>query len=156
MPIGAGLCPAGIAPAGYGVPDTVGPPASIPLPDPKTGLAQTGRFLDPTTKDYAFTSDGRLQGMPTVRQLVQLAIKTTLGSSALIDLGIDMKRIRDKADGFDQKVTSVLTDAIAPLVRQGLVQIDSVEVFDEPNPDAAIGILNWTDLTTGQPQPTPF
>lgn len=156
MSRGAGFCPAGCSPAGYGTPDVIGPPNTVILPDPVTGLPQTGRFIDPVTKDYVMTADGRLQGMPTVRQLVQLVVQTTFGSSAMPSLGIDFSSVREKGDGFLQRVTAVLTNAMAPIVSQGLVRVDNVTVLNTTNPDGVNAYMNWTDLTTGQPQATPL
>ena len=98
MPLGAGQSPAGGSAAGYGLPDTGTVPINAILPDPSTGLPQTGRFLNPVTKDYEFTSDGRVVGTPTARQLVQLAVRTTLGSSCLPTLGFDQTGLDEKGN----------------------------------------------------------
>lgn len=161
MPIGGGFAPGGTTPGGFGIPDVAGPIQFVPLIDPSTGIRQSGRFIDPKTKDYRFLPDGRLQGMPTVMQMVQLAVLTTLGSSAQTTLGIDLTRVRDKNDSFAQAVTSTATDALAPIVKQGLIKINSIQVFgatpgELPNPDAGIGIVNFTDLTTNTPQTISF
>jgi hypothetical protein len=142
MPIGAGLFPAGSFPGGFGIPEA-GPFSQFaPLPDPTTGLSQTGRFINQKTGDYVFTADGRLQGMPTVEQLVLLAITR-----------IDLSRITEKGPGFKKFFASLVQAALADLIGRKLVQIKSIDVL-EPNPDAGLAVLNWIDLTTGQPVPT--
>ncbi len=154
MPIGAGLCPAGASPAGYGVPDRVGPPNAVALPHPVTGLPQGGRYLDPKTGDYVFTSDGRLQGMANVQQLVLLALRTTIGSSSLPTMGNAIARITEKGPDFQRQLATVIADAFAPIVNQKLARLDAVRVLDTPNPDGAFAYVEWTDLTTQTPQTT--
>ena len=153
MPIGAGLAPAGLAAAGYGVPDTTTIPNNACLPDPLTGLPQTGRLLDPITKDYVFTADGRLQGTPTSRQLMQLAVRTTLGSSASPTLGMDMSGVSEKGGDYSRRVASAVSSAVAPIVQRGLVTVNSVTIQDAAQsgaPDATIATVLWTDNMTGQ------
>lgn len=157
MPIGAGFAPAGSSAAGYGVPDAAPIPGIAPLPDTKTGLSQTGRFIDPVTKDYAFGPDGRLYGMATVPQLVQLAITTTRGSSAVPDLGEEFTKIQEKGPAFPRQLASSVGNCLSDLVKRKLVQVVSV-VATEPsargNPDAGIATLKWLDMTTGREMDT--
>lgn len=148
MPIGAGGCPAGSSPAGYGVIDTATAPNLVPLPDPRTGLSQGGRNIDQATKDYTFTSDGRLQGMPNVNQLVLIAIQNA-----------DFSTITEKGPNFAQQLRDVVQNALADLITRNLVKLTTVTVLDRQpgmNPDAGVAIAYWIDLTTGQPQQTPF
>lgn len=148
MPLGAGAAPAGSSPAGYGVPDTAPAPILVPLPDPRTGLSQGGRYINQQTKDYAFTSDGRLQGMPNVNQMVLIAIQ-----------GADFSAITEKGPNFAQQLRDVVQNALADLIARKLVQLTGITVLDRQpgmNPDAGIAVANWLDLTTGQPQETSF
>lgn len=155
MPIGAGACPAGTSFAGYGLPDLSAAPNHATLPDAKTGLPQTGRLLDPTSQSYKFTADGRVIGQSTGQQLVQLAVKTIVGSSVIANLGMDRSRLQEKGANFAQTVTSVVTDAFAPIVSQGLVTLNSVDVQDYPNiPDRSVVTIKWTDNSTGQEHDT--
>jgi hypothetical protein len=155
MPSGAGNAPAGSSSAGYGVPDVAPNPLTGPLPDLRTGQPCTGRFLDPITKDYRFASDGRLLGMGTVPQLVQLALTTTFGSSCIPSLGQRFTLIQEKGANFSKQLTSAITNCLSDLVTRKLVQIVSVTATDPgTNPDAGLGVLQWLDLTTGIEQPT--
>lgn len=150
MPIGAGGAPAGTSAAGYGVPDKAFVPNNAILPDLRTGVAQTGRAIDPTTKSYTFTSDGRLRGVGTVPQLVQLALSTIRGTSVIPTLGQTFMQIQEKGSDFAGRVTNAVNVALADLVKQQLVQIVSVTVQQPPsNPDAGLGLIKWIDLTTG-------
>lgn len=148
---GAGASPAGTTPAGYGaIGAAPAAPTLAPLPDPTTGLSCTGRYINPSTGDYQITADGRWQGMGTVPQLVLLAIKA-IDVSALMAQG--------KAADFARALSGAVQVALADLIKQKLVMITSVNVIDRQpgvNPDAGIAIVNWFDLTTGEPQQTPF
>jgi hypothetical protein len=148
-PIGAGLSPAGSAAAGYGVPDVGTQLPSAILPDVRTGGFQTGRLINPVTKDYVMQANGTLQGFDTVPQLVQLALSTQLGSSALLDLGIDLANATEKGSDFQRQMATLVANALSPLIGQKLVRLDAVIVQEPPsNPDAGIAIVKWFDLTT--------
>lgn len=150
MPLGAGACPAGSSSAGYGVPDSAPAPITTMLPDPTTGQSLTGRAIDPTTKSYIFTPDGRIQGLQTVPQLVQLALTTTLGSSCLSTLGQTFLAIKEKGDNYQQQVSNAITQALSALVNAKQVQVIAISVQQPPsNPDGAIAQVSWVDLTTG-------
>jgi hypothetical protein len=150
MPIGAGFAPAGTSSAGYGVPDAATVPNNSVLPDLRTGLPQTGRFINPATGDYVFTADGRLLGMDTVPQLVLLAMMTTLGSSAIPTLGQTYTQIQEKSRDFQQQMATAITSALADLIKRKFVKVNSITVQQPPsNPDAGMVLFQWTDLTTG-------
>src|SRR5579864_6548342 len=84
---GAGFQPAGLSPAGFGPVQQAPAPIFIILPDPLTGKSLTGRFIDPRTRQYAFTTDGRTQGFGTVPQLVQIALMTIFNQSVIAGFG---------------------------------------------------------------------
>ena len=149
MPIGAGLSPAGTAAAGYGIPDSGTPLPNTILADVRTGSFQTGRQLNPATRDYIMLPTGVLQGQGTVPQLVQLALTTQLGSSALVNLGIDLSNATEKGSDFQRQMATLVANALSPLVAGKLVRLDAVIVSEPPsNPDAGIAIVKWFDLTT--------
>jgi hypothetical protein len=153
MGFGAGLAPAGTSLAGYGTLDTAPAPNLVPLPDPVTGLPLTGRLISQPSKDYSFTADGRLQGMPTVRQLVLIAITD-----------VDFSAITEKGPNYTQQVSAQVQAALSVLIAQKQVRIVSIQVNDGAaiaggNPDSGVGIVNWQDLTSTTPQaviPTGF
>ena len=150
MPIGAGGAPAGTSAAGYGVPDSGTVNINVPLPSPITGASLTGRLIDPVTKDYVYTADGRAQGQATVPQLVLLALSTVLGSSAIPTLGQTFSQIQEKGPNFKAQLTSAVQNALAAVIKAKQVQLLSVDVQEPPsNPDAGIAIVKWKDLTTG-------
>ena len=149
MSLGAGLCPAGTSAAGYGVPDTGTVPNGALLPDPITGLPQTGRNVNTATGSYTFTADGRTQGMATVPQLVLLAIKTARGSSALGPFGLDMSKVQEQGTNFERQMSAAIAGALSNLVRQGLVTIVSFQMLPVDNPDGVAPYVRWRDNTTG-------
>lgn len=158
MPIGAGLAPAGTSSAGYGVPDTAHTPVNGVLPDALTGLPQPGRLINPATGSYLFTADGRVQGVSRAQQLVQLAMSTIAGSSALPSLGHTLGQIQEKGVDLLSAVTAAVTTAFAPIVSQGLVTLNSVDVQDytTQTPDRALILVKWTDNTTSTQHVTPL
>jgi hypothetical protein len=148
--IGAGFQPAGLSSAGYGVPSGATSPNGATLPDATTSLPQTGRFINFQTKDYSFTSDGRIQGMGTTEQLVLLALTTVFGSSADPALGQMYTSIQEKGTNFQQQATSAVQSALSDLIKRGFITLDGVGVLEPPgNPDAGAILVAWTDLATG-------
>lgn len=150
MPIGAGFAPGGSVSAGYGVPDSAHVPIKAIFPDLRTGLPQTGRYINPVTKDYRFTSDGRYYGFGTVPQLVFLALTTVRGSCCIKSLGQTFTQIQEQGTSYPQQLSAAVSSALSSLIRAGLVQLVSVTTQQLPsNPDAATNKIVWRDLTTG-------
>jgi hypothetical protein len=145
MPIGAGLAPAGTSLAGFGVVDAAPIPNFLPLPDQRSGLSDSGRLINQTTGDYSFLPDGRLQGMPTVNQLVLLAILNN----------IDLSTLTEKGPNFAKTLTALVQTALADLIQRKFILLTSV-VVTQPTQDSGLAVANWLDLTTGEPQQTAF
>lgn len=144
MPVGAGLAPAGTSLAGFGTVDQAPAPILVPLPDYRTGLPDTGRFINQQTGDYEFTADGRLQGMPTVYQLVLLAIERA-----------DFSTLQERGPNYVGVVQGIIQAALSYLVTSRQVSILRIDV-PPVAPDAVIAVLYWIDLTTGEAgQPVP-
>ena len=149
---GAGLQPAGLSPAGVGTSTPSAPNAGVPLHDPNTlGVSLSGRYIDPQLRQYVFDANGRTYGMTEARQLVHMAVNTTLGRSATKDLGHEMYKVDRITDSFEQRVQNVYTNALADLVNRKLIAIVSIEVTRNPNssPSRAFVLLKYQDLTTG-------
>jgi len=142
MPIGVGFFAAGLFPAGYGQPETLGQSPTSPLPDASTGGSLTGRYLDQKTHDYVMLADGRLQGMQTVAQLVLIAIED-----------IDLSTLTEKGPNFKQALSTIVANSLAYLVAQKLVRIKQITV-SQPGKDQGIASVDWIDLTNGQPVQT--
>jgi hypothetical protein len=152
--LGAGFAPAGFSPAGYGVPSQATAPNNALLPSTVTSLPQTGRYIDPVAKSYTFTADGRLQGAPTVQQLVTLAFETTQGSSAIQALGSTFRNVKEQGSNFVQQLTAIANNTLAALIKAKLVALVNVVVLQPPsNPDGVIVRVFYKDLTTGTVSP---
>jgi hypothetical protein len=147
MTIGAGLAPAGTSLAGYGAPTTYATPGTVIYPDVVTGIMQTGRLINPLTKDYTYTLDGRVCGERTVPQLVKLALMTVY-KSACTDLGIDFSAIQMKTQTFKRDMNTAISNALASLVAQQFVTIKKITITDIPQ-DAVLAVVIFIDNTTG-------
>jgi hypothetical protein len=128
------------------LPTTAPLPQTTIYPDPSTGVSQTGRLLDPSSKQYIYTSDGRIAGMPTVPQLVTLAFNTKKFRSALPNLGQTFGEVLEKGPNFQRAMATKAHDALSYLIGQKMVQLVAVNVL-EPRPDAGYVEVVWRDLT---------
>jgi hypothetical protein len=148
---GAGSQPAGSSPAGIGSPATTTSQANpVIFPDPRTGLSQTGRAINPVTKDYYFTADGRSQGFATTPQRMQLALTTIYGSSAIAGFGQQFTGVREKGPNYQRQLITYVQNAVAHLVKEKAIVLNQADVYDLPNrPGLAYLVIQWTDLTTG-------
>jgi hypothetical protein len=147
---GAGSQPAGSSPAGIGSPSTAAAQGNpVIFPDARTGFSQTGRSLNPITKDYVFTSDGRSQGFGTTPQRMQLALTTVFNSSAIPGFGQQFTSVREKGPNYQRQLTTFVQNAVSHLVKEKAIVLNEVDVSDVPGkPGAAYMLVQWTDLTT--------
>jgi hypothetical protein len=142
---GAGFCPAGFSPAGWGslTPASVNSP--LPLPDPHTGLSLTGRLLNYQQggSDYVFTPDGRVSGMRTMQQLVLIAL---LNANIFSNIGTQGPNIQRLVAGRVQS-------ALNPFLKQKWIALVRCDVASgSSNPNALAVDVVWRDLT--MPAPT--
>ena len=149
MPLGAGIAPAGSAPAGFGSPDVAQVPSKVIWPDPVTGLSQTAAKLDARTGQPTFDALGRRQGMSGIQQMVLLRAKTIRGSSVIANLGLQA------ASGVigpntQRQLADAFAVAMADIVAQKLIKILSVTV-DQFSQSGEYVIFRWQDLTTADP-----
>lgn len=150
---GLGTAPAGSSYAGFGLPATTTPPTSIPF-QKADGTQGTSRAIDAATRDYVLDlTTGRVLGMDAVQQLVLLALTTVKGSSAVASLGQEISTIRTITDSTTALITLRVSEALASLIAQRKVSLDSVSV--ERTQDSRIEIeVRWTDLTKNKPNVT--
>ena len=149
---GAGIQPAGLSPAGVGTPGVAAISGGVPLRDAANGGGSlAGRFIDPFTRQFVFDVNGRTLGMTETRQLVQLAVQTTRGKSAVRSLGNDMFTIDRITDSFVQRVQTVYQNALADLVARKLITIVAIDVTPNVNgsPTRAFVLVKYQDLTVG-------
>lgn len=152
---GAGIQRAGRTPAGFGSPTDLGVPGGAFLRDTKTGKVLGVRQIDPRTRDYVLDDNGRLLGVNYVRHVVQMSIHTELGSSAVQSMGQRLRKLDRITPNFEKQILAVLTEAVTPLVTQGLVEVVGFTSFVAGNDHnglqrgAVYGRFLWRDLTTG-------
>ncbi len=153
---GIGLQGAGTTSAGFGTSAEATAPGGAFLRDAKTGRSLGSRKIDPRTRDYVLDENGRILGLDSVRQAVQLSVHTDRGSSAVSSVGQRLRSLDRITPNFERRVFAVLSEALQPLVDAGLVEVVSFERFkvgDNNNGlsrGAVYGRLKWRDLTSGQ------
>lgn len=153
---GAGLQGAGLTPAGFGTPATATVPGGAFLRDTKTGKSLGARKIDPNTKDYVLDSNGRLLGVDYVRHVVQMSIHTERGSAAVQEMGHRLRLIDRITPNIEAQILATLTEAVQPLVDQGLIAVVGFSHFVAGNDangmkrGAVYGRFLWRDLTTDE------
>lgn len=146
---GFGSQPAGSSPYGIGTPAVATGLGGKILRDSSTGRSTGSRALDPTTKTYLLDSNGRILGMDDLQHLVLMAVSTEKGSSAMRELGHELRKIERITSNFQQRVASTLTAAVQHLVRRKLITVVGVSV-QLVRPGVAKAILEWRDTATGE------
>ena len=154
---GAGLQKAGKTSAGFGTSSEATVFEGGFLRDEITGETLGARLINPKTKGFVLDSNGRLLGMKSVRQAVLIAIHTVRDSSAVRGLGNRLSSIDRIGSNIERQILNILSEALAPLVQAGLVEVVGFSQFkagDGKNgmlPGAVFGRFRWKDLTTKQP-----
>jgi hypothetical protein len=145
MPTGAGLCPAGAAPYGFGTPDAAPIPGGRIFRNTRTGEGLTSRMLNPVTGDYDVDAYGRITGMTSGQQLVALAIRNVAEPR--------LRSIQVIGANFQRQVEEVLRVALAPIVARGLIAIVAILV-ERTGTSRSFARLRWRDLSTNEEQET--
>ncbi len=126
------------------------------LPDvapPQLGEQAPARFIDPNTKDFSSTQgDGRLDGMPAIRQRVLLALTTTFGSAAASPkLGLDLSNVRKITQQFEAQVKAKVAVALYQMTNnEKVIRLNSTIVVVGASGRVSITV-SYTDLTTNLP-----
>lgn len=153
---GAGTQPAGTSSAGLGESDAATTQDGAFLRDTHTGASLGARKIDPITKDYVLDANGRILGQDYVQHAVQMSLTTSRGSSAVGTLGHRLATLDRITPNFERRVLAILTEAVAPLVQLGYVEVlgfTSVVVGDGRNGlvrGSFYGRFRWRDLTTSR------
>jgi len=151
MPLGLGAAPFGSSLYGYGSIDVGIVPAAGNYIDPVTGQPVDTRFIQQKTKTYVFDSQGRISGMRSVYQLVQLAVMTVKNSSAIAGFGSSISQIQTIDQNTQQRVEDAYRDCLSALTTSKLIAIVSILV-QRVNTSGLFVQLNFVDLTTGLQQ----
>ena len=147
---GAGRSKAGVSPYGIGTPAVSSANGGAALPD-ATGAQQGSRYLDPLLRVYVYDANGRAKGAANVPHLVQLALFTTIGTSAMTSLGA-VAPSGVIGSGFDAKRKQTINSALKHLVDAKLISIKSIDVDSKSRPVHVK--VTWIDLTTSVEQET--
>mgnify|MGYP000142922689 CR=1 FL=1 len=90
--------------------------------------------------------------MSDVQQLVHMAVATDLGSSAVRNLGQQLRQIERVSSNFEALVTNALEGAVQHIVNAGLIEVVGV-VVEVVRPGVAHARLLWRDLTLAPDDP---
>ncbi len=149
--LGAGACPAGSSPAGFGVPASTPPQTVLPLLKPD-GTPGDAVALDPTTGDYLLDGYGNRLGCDSVQQQVYLALQTQLGSCVVQDIGLQAPGGTVTPNLLALQRQAVVA-ALSPLTDVGIVQLISVQV-QQVAPGSFRRLVKWRATSTGQTDTT--
>jgi hypothetical protein len=152
---GFGRQPAGTSSAGWGTPGLADVPCGDILRDPATGARMGSRRIDPRTRDYALDGCGRILGDGDVRHLVQMALHTVQGSSAMRALGLNTTGMSRITGDFQRRLLGAVTTAVQHLTDAKLIEVLGISDFRS---GAQSGLregqvyarFRWRDLTTSQ------
>lgn len=149
--VGAGACPMGSSPLGFGVPGSIGSavPAALRKPDATIGAAVA---INPKTGDYELDANGHRIGSDPVPPMVFLALRTIKGSAATTDLGIgEFPGTLDVDVGT--RLRALVDAALSALVTAGLIDVVDVATARAGTSSATLTV-EWRDLTSGKLQTT--
>lgn len=160
---GAGLQKAGTTSAGFGTSAVATGIGGEFLRDTKTSRSFGSRKIDPSTRDYVLDDGGndRILGMNDVQHAVQMSVHTEQGSAAVTTMGHRLRTIDRITPNFESRVLSILTEALQPLIDQGLIEVVGFRGYrtgDGSNGlmrGATYGRLLWRDLTTNREHEEP-
>lgn len=144
----------GQSPYGIGQPADDDPNGGGPLRDQFTGQTTGSRRIDPRSRDYVLSEFGRIRGMSDTQQLVLLAVSTERGSSAVRELGHQLRTIKLITANFERQVDSILRAALEHLVSRSMIEIKSILVERQPTPGRAYARVVWRDTATGRDDQT--
>lgn len=147
---GFGAAPLGTAPYGLGTPATSSSNSGVLLPD-ASGATQGSRFLNARTRRYEYGPDGRARGQESVSSLVQMALLTVKGTSAMASLG-DEAPSGVIGNNFVARRKASITQALSALTTANTIEIVSLDVLADNRP--ILTIVRWRDLTTTLEQET--
>lgn len=144
--LGFGYHSWGSAPAGYGTPGyELATPPRVYLDAARN--QHDARAIDPATGDLLVDASGQAQGQHSVEVMVYLALMTTKGSAADPQFGREPWPVV-KTQAMPAQIRSIITSALASLVRRQLVTVNKIEVEDRGQSGVRV-VVDWTDRTRG-------
>lgn len=146
---GIGVQAAGVSPAGLGDAATATAQSGSVFKDSSTRRQLDCRRINATTGQYEFGTDGRIVGDTTVRQLVKLAFKTSLGTATDSTLGQNFFAIKDITNDIEQQVRTRSAEALRRMTDARLVELVDTRVERSASGALLVTVL-FRDLTTGE------
>lgn len=120
----------------------------VPNRNPYTGAQNGSRKIDPATRDFVIDpATGQSLGMTNAQQLVYMAFKTDLGSSAMREIGQKLAKIKRIGPSFALEVDVELRRVVQHIVDQKVIEVvgTSVQIV---RPGAARASLRFRDVET--------
>lgn len=152
---GFGHQPAGSSSAGWGTPGLADAPCGDILRDPSTGRRMGSRRINPKTRDYEMDACGRIVGDHEIRHLVQMAVHTLQGSSAMRALGLSTTGMSRITGDFERRLLNAVSNAVAHLVDAKLIEVVGISEYRASTSGGlregqVYARFRWRDLTTKQ------
>lgn len=144
---GFGQTAMGLKPFGFGT----------PVAAPAAASGSWGvRWLDPVSRNFEIDpTTGQYKQMPEIRHRVFLMLAETFGSSTVRPTD-GLKRPEKMGDGFERLQEAAVRRALFQLTDvENLIRIDAV-IVTRVNNQRAHTIVQWTDLTTEEPDGLEF
>lgn len=144
--IGLGLIPGGTGVCGYGIVATEDA-VTFRFYEDEAGAEQEASFIDPSSKDIVFNSNGSIRGQTANEQEVYLAIATTYNSSAIPEFGCRMYEIKTLNENTINLVRAYINEALAKLVKSTRITVQNVSVTRSQYDRLSITV-KWIDNAT--------
>lgn len=150
-PLGFGFFPFGASPFGYGQPGKAGV-SNSPIYQKSDGKEGTARFIDPYSRDYVLTDNGRFLGADEVEQAVYLALTTAKGSSVLSDLGQSFTNLQIAGENLQRRVEDEVNVALNDLIQAEMIELIAVSAQYQNN--RLTVKVEWRDVASDSPKET--
>lgn len=141
--LGAGLCPAGLSPAGYGIPEQIKVDnRSLIKPDGEQG---SSRLI--VKGDYVLNEHGNHVGANDTKMKVYLALATVKGSAtASPELGQAFSTLKVIGPNIQNRISEEVKYALSSLIDSGEIELISTVV--QRKDSQVKTLITWKDLQT--------
>lgn len=153
--MGLGLSPLGTSPAGIGSSTPSGPLYQATKWQKSTTGAVSSVEIDPVTRDVVHDANGSENGMSDAAQRVWMLCEMTQGSRANWPRDGFARPEKIDSAGFSRDVEDSFRNALAPMVLDGTITIDSFTIeIDPTTPTRGYALVKWTDRRTSRQEKT--
>jgi len=142
MTIGFGFAPAGMSPAGIGLP--VSSPALVAKGyQTSTTGAVSSVNIDPKTLDQTVDANGSDEGMSDTAQRVYFCLRTLQGAISNLP-GFGLEHPKAASPDILPAVREMVRVAMAPVLDDGSATLDDVQI--EVAGTSVFSLIKWTDV----------